>query len=155
MLIASTSLTNDKYKYEENGVPKVNQLGYMVIGLAGPVALLVFGISLVLQHFIICNDLWKKGLKLRIASIVIACSTVIIIAAVLSGYVLTTVLRIDMFYLYEIPFLLWVAFLMVCTISMLKYIASYIKQVATCLDGSVKSEENTDKAKPIKKGTFN
>ena len=153
MLIASTPLTNDKY--EENGAPKVNQLGYFALLFIGAVAYLVFGISLVLQHTILCNDLWKKGLKLRIASIGIACATGLMIATFLLAYVLTTVLGIDMFYFYEILYLLEIVFAIVYNVTMLKYIASYIKQVASSLDGSVKSEGNTYKAKPIKKGMFN
>ena len=153
MLIASTPLTNDKY--EENGAPKVNQLGYIALLITGDVALFVFSMLLVLQHFILCNDLWKKGLNLRIASIGIACATGLIITSFLLLYVLITVLGIDMFYFYEIPALLVILFALVFTISIMKYIASYIKQVASSLDGSVKSEGNTNKPKPIRKGMFN
>jgi hypothetical protein len=153
MLIASTPLTNDEY--EVNGAPKVNHLRYFVLEFLGAVAFLMFSSLLIVQHFIVCNDLWKKGLKLRIASIVIACATGLMIALVMKAYFFTNVLGIDMVYLYEIPHLLGMSYTLVFTISIMKYIASYIKQVASSLDGSVKSEENTDKAKPIKEGMFN
>ena len=104
MIVVLNSLIplNDD-RYEDNGVPKVNQMHYSLLFITGNTFAVIFVTALTFQYHVVCKDIWIPGLRFKIASMLVA--SFVIIAAVIAvpAYVTIYYFNVDWFYFYELP----------------------------------------------------
>ena len=147
MIVVLNSLIplNDD-RYEDNGVPKVNQMHLLFYFLSGSTCLVAFFTALTYQNYVACKDIWIPGLRFKIASMLLASFVIITCVIITCGYV-SMYFKVDMFYFYELPAFCTILFCLVCIdVPLASYISSHIKRAVKKGSNNTLVENNENKS---------
>ena len=134
MLVSLIPLTEERY--EDNGVPKVNQTNYLMLISLSAVALMSFVVLLSYQNNVVGKDLWKRGLQWKISLMVVGGAATILVLTYLCTYIIPIILELDLFWFYELVFVFYLGLFAVgIPVPFMTYIYSYIKKEVNALEG--------------------
>ena len=142
MLVSLIPLTEERY--EDNGVPKVNQTNYCLLVSLGAMAVMTFAVLLAYQRFMVCKDLWKRGLRWKISLMVVGGAATILVLAYLCTYIIPIILELDLFWFYELVFMLYLGlFALGAPLPFVMFISSFIKKEANALEDKSKNHNDS------------